>query len=451
MAETLEVPIGDIVVRSRFRKDMGDISSLAESIESLGLLQPVGIDEHNHLVFGQRRLEACRTLGWQAIPVRVINVPAIMAEHDENEVRKDFTPTERVAIGEEMEEFLGNRQGQRTDKERIQLPQNFAEVEPRAETREIAAKHAGFGNRTTYEQAKSVINQGIPELAQAMDTGIVSVAAAATLAKLPPEEQKNVVSGGKDAALERVRKIRETKKADIVKSANRIREERKETARTERKTEIERATVSVPPVSDRYRLINGNCADALTMEAGSIDWIITDPPYPKEFLPSFDTLGRVAAHILKPGGALISMVGQFHLPEIVRSLEKYLAYHWTIAYLTPGGQAPQIFPRRVNTFWKPVLCFVKGEYAGPWVGDVVRSDTNDNDKNHHNWGQSESGMADLMRRFVKPGETVLDPFMGGGTTGVVALKMGCRFVGYDVDADAVNTTLFRVMEMNNAA
>jgi hypothetical protein len=45
-----------------------------------------------------------------------VDVPSLLqAEHDENEVRKDFTVSEQVAIGKALEEEIGKRQGQRTD------------------------------------------------------------------------------------------------------------------------------------------------------------------------------------------------------------------------------------------------------------------------------------------------------------------------------------------------
>ncbi|MEO5346523.1 MAG: ParB N-terminal domain-containing protein [Magnetococcus sp. YQC-9] len=446
-----ELPIARISIGPRHRRDLGDVAVLADSIRDLGLLQPIGIDADNRLIFGHRRLEACRSLGWTCIPVRVIDAPALLAEHDENEIRKDFTHSERVAIGKEVEAFLGKRQGQRTDIVAPELVENFPQVDPGIKTRDVAAKAAGFGNGKTYQQAKQVVEKGSPELVQAMDTGDVSISAAATLATLPPQEQKSVLANGREATLERVRQAREAKSAEVVSLANRIKRERKDVSRAARESETALAAESVPAISDRYRIIHGGCEQALSLDAGSVDWIVTDPPYPKEHLPLFDTLGEIAAHVLRPGGALLVMVGQFHLPEIIRKLEAHLSYHWTMAYLTPGGQSPQIFPRRVNTFWKPVICFAKGEYAGPWIGDVVRSETNDNDKQHHPWGQSESGMADLMRRFVKPGDTVLDPFLGGGTTGVTALRLGCRFIGYDVDQQAITTTLHRFGRLDDAA
>lgn len=44
----------------------------------------------------------------------------------------------------------------------------------------------------------------------------------------------------------------------------------------------------------------------------------------------------------------------------------------------------------------------------------------------------------------KPGDIVLDPFVGGGTTAVVALELGARVIGYDTDEAAVRETRRRV-------
>ena len=117
-------------------------------------------------------------------------------------------------------------------------------------------------------------------------------------------------------------------------------------------------------------------------------------------------------------------------------------YRWTIAYLTPGGQTAQLWDRKINTFWKPVLLF--GLAGGRWSADVVRSDPNDNDKRFHHWGQSESGMAALVEALTDPGETVCDPFAGAGTTGVVCRRLGRRFVGCDIDTAAVETAKRRI-------
>lgn len=52
---------------------------------------------------------------------------------------------------------------------------------------------------------------------------------------------------------------------------------------------------------------------------------------------------------------------------------------------------------------------------------------------------------ELPRRAIlastKVGDTVLDPFMGSGTTGMVALELGRRFVGVDLDSRSLDLAL----------
>jgi ParB-like chromosome segregation protein Spo0J len=55
-----EVKISDIKLGTRYRKAMGDIEGLAESINETELLQPIGITPDNELIFGERRLRAYR-------------------------------------------------------------------------------------------------------------------------------------------------------------------------------------------------------------------------------------------------------------------------------------------------------------------------------------------------------------------------------------------------------
>ena len=178
-----------------------------------------------------------------------------------------------------------------------------------------------------------------------------------------------------------------------------------------------------------------------------IDVIITDPPYPKEYLKLYSQLAFVASYVLKPGGSMFVMVGQSYLPELMAKLGEHLTYQWTLAYLTPGGQAVQLWDRNVNTFWKPILWYVKGEYTGKWIGDVAKSDTNDNDKEHHEWGQSVSGMKDIVLRSSEEEDRILDPFCGAGTTGVACRELNRKFIGIDIDSEHIKTARRRIYGM----
>lgn len=232
-----DVPCDAIEIGERHRKEMGDLGGLAASIAQEGLLQPIGITEDNLLVFGERRLLAVRdVLRRPSIAARIVRVSSILAgEFAENEVRKDFTPSERAAIGKAIEAGIGNRQGQRTD---IEPPQNIAEVglgpnaaelvddlaevAPGAETRDIAAKKAGFGNRTTYEQAKKVVDEGSPDLVAAMDTGDVSISAASVIAGEPLDRQAEILKQPSEVRREIVRELREAAKLPTPSEARRL-------------------------------------------------------------------------------------------------------------------------------------------------------------------------------------------------------------------------------------
>jgi hypothetical protein len=183
---------------------------------------------------------------------------------------------------------------------------------------------------------------------------------------------------------------------------------------------------------------HGDLRVTLNDLTGQVDAIITDPPYPAEFLDEYDALGELASRILKPGGLAVVMVGPTHLPEYLRRLMAHIPYRWCGAYLM-DGPAARVHGRKVGTKWKPLLIFGGSQFI---TQDVFQSRADD--KQHHKWGQSESGMADIVSRLTNPGELVVDPFLGGGTTAVVCRDLGRRFVGCDIDPQAITTTLERL-------
>jgi len=174
----------------------------------------------------------------------------------------------------------------------------------------------------------------------------------------------------------------------------------------------------------------------------SIDLVLTDPPYIAECLPLWSDLSAFASRVLKPTGLLLAMVGPMYLPEVTQRLGEHLRYRWTIAYLTPGPNS-RAWARRFRVEWKPVLVYGETPTEGPLLHDLVSSDGG-RDKRWHHWGQSESGFDALLRLVAKPGDVVCDPFLGGGTTAVVAARFGCAFIGADLDPAAYNATLLRV-------
>lgn len=220
---------------------------------------------------------------------------------------------------------------------------------------------------------------------------------------------------------------------------------RQEAKREARASEIHAARQEVAEAGskvalcDKWQAYHGDIA---TWDAPrQYDFIITDPPYPKEYLPLYETLAIRANEWLKDGGLLMAMCGQSYLNEIYAMMCKHLDYYWTAAYLTPGQPTP-LRQVNVNTTWKPILILCKGHYTGKIFGDVFTSDGND--KEHHKWGQSVSGMYSMISKVCLPGQYILDPFCGAGTTLLAAQTHGCLADGLDLDIENVNITRGRL-------
>lgn len=146
------IDIDKIVVGDRIRKDFGDIEELAESIKKNGLFNPITINNRYKLLAGERRLRACKLLGWSQVDVRMVEsedeAQDIEIELSENTVRRNFTGSELAeGIRRQMEIEAAKA------KERMQDPmQTFAEGQ-KGTARDKAAEQFGISG----EQARKTL------------------------------------------------------------------------------------------------------------------------------------------------------------------------------------------------------------------------------------------------------------------------------------------------------
>ncbi len=380
--------------------------NLKQDIAERGVLVPVEYDEDGNILDGHHRVRICRELG-------IATWPKI--------IRQGLSGSEKRIHARQLNVARRHlSRDQRQDLIRKQLK------ETPEKSSNMLAKALGVSDKTVTAQRKHMESTSeIPKLDKTTGADGKTRKKSYRFVDDSPEGQQA-----------------------IQRESSRIRRERKQRQKEEKSRLVEKMAADVPAITDRYRLFQADIASLDEhLEPGSVDCILTDPPYPREYLPLYGELARMADLHLKPGGSCLVMCGQSYLPEILERMASHLTYHWTVAYLTPGGQASQLWEKRVNTFWKPVLWFVKPSRSSDgrkdWIGDVSKSAGNDNDKRFHHWGQSESGMADLIERFTHPGEIILDPFLGGGATGVVAVSLKRRFIGCDIDPKAIETALAR--------
>jgi ParB/RepB/Spo0J family partition protein len=418
-----KIPIARVRVGARKRPlDSAKVAELAASIAELGLLQPIGIRPDGTLVYGYHRLEACKQLGWTEIPAVVVDgddLRAELAELSESLLRNELTLLDRAEHLAQLkavyEQLHPNARG-------VGRPaKNSATV---AAFSEWAAAQAGLAQRTIrhYVQlAESVA----PEVRDAIRrTPIANDGRELQqLASLEPSQQRAV--------------------AELIASreAGSVREATRELARREA---LQREDSSELPAQVQIR--HGDFRVALAdIPPRSVDAIITDPPYPAEYIPLFDDLGALAARVLKPDGVLIAYSGQAHLIDGLTALASHLRYWWTLAlrhqhagYVVNGG-------RRVINRWKPLLLFTRKDGCAPAeFADLVEG--TGREKELHVWQQAAGELGYLLETFTRAGDLVIDPFVGSGTTAVACLQLGRRFIGCDIDAGAVAIARRRVQD-----
>jgi site-specific DNA-methyltransferase (adenine-specific) len=220
----------------------------------------------------------------------------------------------------------------------------------------------------------------------------------------------------------------------------------------------------------RWCVETGDCLEILpTMPDRSVAHVITDPPYSadvhaKQWVSkalSADGDKRAASDHAEIGfacltdamlGPLVSFFGHLARRWSLVFCDLESISRWRETVLVQGydyvrtciwdkvDSAPQFTGDRPASGAEAIVLFhPKGRKA--WNGGggrnvfrhTVNSGIDRGAKNHPTQKPFEL-MTEIVELFTDPGEVILDPFCGSGTTGVAALRLGRRFIGIEKDA-----------------
>ena len=88
----------DIKLNSEYLRQDTDVDALKKSVDSVGLIHPVTVNREDELLAGARRLQAVKELGWEQVPVQVVEEQDELLQElisiDENLVRAPLNPLE---------------------------------------------------------------------------------------------------------------------------------------------------------------------------------------------------------------------------------------------------------------------------------------------------------------------------------------------------------------------
>ena len=367
---------------------------LVEDIRSRGLIEPVWM-HGGVLLDGRNRWRACNEAGVKVRTRRYVGDDPLGFSIAQNVKRRHLDVGQRAAIAlralplfaaaaAARQREAGRRGGEGGRGRKKPLPQDRAKGNSRAPTSAaLAAKTVGVSARSV-ENFKWLTSTA-PDLARQVEVG-----------------------------------------AQRLSRACRIARDRRAEGR-------KRAALAPPPAHLRIELHHGPFQRALAGLRG-VDAVVTDPPYDEGSLPLLRELALWADGVLKPDGVLAVMYCQDRLPQAFAQLSVGRPYRWTAAILIDRNRWI-VHPRKVTSGWKPVLIF--GACARMFH-DVIRvEDDVDDGRARHPHGQSLNAFRVIVERLTRPGDLVVDPCAGGGTTLIAATQLGRHAVGCDVDPACV--------------
>ena len=254
------------------------------------------------------------------------------------------------------------------------------------------------------------------------------------------------------------------------------------------------APVELPPSLPLGRILPGDCIEAMrSLPAASVDLVFADPPYNLQLggelnrpdgshvdavtdhwdrfdsFAAYDTFTREwlaeARRVLKPDGALW-VIGSYHNIFRVGTLLQDLGFwilndivwrkanpmpnfrgtrftnaHETLIWASMGEKARYHFNYRAMKTLNDELQ-MRSDWVIPICGGQER--LKENGHKAHPTQKPEALLYRVLLATTEPGDVVLDPFFGTGTTGAVAKRLGRQWIGCEREEDYRRVALKRI-------
>ncbi len=206
-------------------------------------------------------------------------------------------------------------------------------------------------------------------------------------------------------------------------------------------------------------IYHGDCLDVLPEFRQVVDHIITDPPYEAEAHTKArrqrsegvvgllaidfdaitdDTRRKVGAEFCRLSTGWVLVFCQVEAAMLWREAMPTAKYMRTQVWVKPDS-APQFTGDRPAMGYESIVTSWAGEGRPRWNGGGRRGvyehlvGVNGGGRNPHPTMKPEPLMSELVALFTRAGETVLDPFMGSGTTLAAAKRLGRKAIGIEMN------------------
>lgn len=238
-------------------------------------------------------------------------------------------------------------------------------------------------------------------------------------------------------------------------------------------------------------LHNGDCVEVMhRLEEDTVDLIITDPPYNlgnfmknrdtnlakmrenffgaagwddlefDEWVQSMDAYFAEAARLMKKGGSMIVFMSVIKVETLIRLAEKNGFYYKTTGIWHKLNPMPRNMNLHFVNSTEAWVYFTYKKRTGKFnnngrvLHDFIETSITPNSERKsgkHPTQKPEQLMEHLITILSDEGDMVMDPFMGSGTTGVVAKRLNRNFIGVEFNEEYYNMASRRIEEVQNEA
>jgi ParB/RepB/Spo0J family partition protein len=408
----------------RWRKEMGDVRELAESIKTKGQIHPVLLDRDNNLVCGGRRMAACITAGISVKAAYTDQVDPLVLrelELEENLRRKAFTPGEEVLAVQELHNLKVAQHGVA-----------------------CSGKQGGW----TLDQTAALVGKTRGSVINDLQLAQAVLA----FPELGKATKKNAI-------------------AKAMKGMERLQESI---------AGINKHTAAMEANVERYKIYHGDSIPYMKkLESGSIDVLFTDPMYGINADKTAIGVGGVTGGLTSAGFAiddsadpalaflrtLATESSRFCSPmahgyifvgpeffSFVRQLfvdAGWQAYIKPIIWIKAGsGQC------NVPYAW-PASCYEMAIYVRKKDSKLVKEGQPDwlecqavnPTVKTHPYEKPVGLIRNLLERVCYPGQTMYDPCMGSGASVEAGLEQKMFVIAGDMDMNAYSSAISRISKL----
>lgn len=428
--EQVEIDIEKINRGHRYREDMGDIDSLANDIRKVGLINPITVKKAHgggyYLMAGDRRLAACKELGWKRIacnvyPEDLSQLERNLIELSENINRKDMEFAEEVALTKQIDLAMKELYGEKRHVGNSSMGHGLRD------TAKILGKSVGTVSMD-IQLARAI--EAIPELADAKD---------------------------KKEAMKMLRNMKRV--YDVEKVSKAIKEKRATTPK-----EVAKKTLM------ECYMIGDSLKEMKKVGDGTVDMCEVDTPYAvglhhtkknagmnigtynewasDDYVHNIDAVLSECYRVLKDTGWLVWWFAfEPWFETVYQSIIKagFLALRVPAIWAKSKGQAnnPNLYLASTH---EPFFYARKGmaEIQKQGRDNVFTFRGVTPTKKIHPTEKPIELLSDIYQTFISPGSRIMIPFLGSGNGILAAHNVECSAFGWDLSDEYRNDFIVRV-------